>query len=197
MSLEAENFVWRLQGVKPNHKFVLLAIARHVGRRSSSASVTRHRLMLDTCMGRETLRRNILEMGNANLLTMESRASSTNSNTYTLIGFNGMTVKEATAIAEKLDASFELFWHEYPRKEKKKDAYRAWVKLRPNPDLAKKITGYVTQRASRDWTRDNLKYIPLATSFLNGERWNDEMPAQEKGGNDTVFDGRSYDPRWL
>jgi len=31
------------------------------------------------------------------------------------------------------------------------------------------------QKQSRDWTKDGGKYIPLATTWLNQERWDAEM----------------------
>ena len=34
-----------------------------------------------------------------------------------------------------------------------------------------------TRKKSKDWTYDNGKYIPHPTTYLNGERWNDQIEA--------------------
>lgn len=84
---------------------------------------------------------------------------------------------------EKLDyeTSFENFWAEYPRKTDKKKSREIWMKLKPSDELVKTIMLAIqSQRKSEGWTKDGGKYIPHPTTWLNGERWSDELGDQGK-----------------
>lgn len=77
------------------------------------------------------------------------------------------------------DTGFERFWTAYPRKEGRKDAERAWAKLSPSPELVETILAAVERRKTTEqWTKENGRYIPKPATYLNGERWTDEI-----GGN--------------
>lgn len=67
---------------------------------------------------------------------------------------------------------FELFWSQYPRKTAKKDARRAWEKLKPEQRVAamEALPNHVEVWADRD-----LIYVPYPATWLNGERWEDEL----------------------
>lgn len=95
---------------------------------------------------------------------------------------------------DDLDISFDRFWDAYPRKEDKANARKAWRKLKPTDALVDKIIANVSTRVSVvDWCpKTALKFIPLATTYLNGSRWNDEpIPNRAKpelrpvGGGDS------------
>lgn len=71
--------------------------------------------------------------------------------------------------------TFIQFWAEYPRKVAKPDAERAWLKLKPGPDLLGVIlSGLRRQRGSREWSSDGGKFIPHPATWINGRRWEDE-----------------------
>ncbi|MCK5318542.1 MAG: hypothetical protein KAJ55_11525 [Anaerolineales bacterium] len=72
---------------------------------------------------------------------------------------------------------FALFWAVYPRKVKKKAAFSAWEKIEGMaPELLQTILDSVSQHSySEEWTRDKGRYVPYPASFLNGERWTDEV----------------------
>lgn len=71
---------------------------------------------------------------------------------------------------------FELFWKLYPNKKGRKDALKVWNKLKPDAELQTTLmTALGQHRVSRDWTKDNGQFIPMAATWLNGERWNDEL----------------------
>jgi hypothetical protein len=79
---------------------------------------------------------------------------------------------------------FEEFWKAYPKKKAKEDARKAWNKLKPNEALGKEIIQAVTESAkSKDWLKENGKYIPYPATYLNGKRWEDER--NETNGQDT------------
>lgn len=69
---------------------------------------------------------------------------------------------------------FDNFWSAYPKKAGKKDAMKVWSKINPSQQIAEKIlVGLEKCKSSQQW-RDG--FIPNASTFLNGERWNDELP---------------------
>lgn len=76
----------------------------------------------------------------------------------------------------ELNARFELFWKEYPRKQSKVNALKAWIKIKPDDALTDRIIKAVKlQKQGDQWQRENGKFIPLATTWLNGARWEDEI----------------------
>lgn len=70
---------------------------------------------------------------------------------------------------------FDEFWSAYPKKKAKEAAKKAWIKLKPNETLGKEIIQAVTESAkTKDWIKENGKYIPYPATYLNGKRWEDE-----------------------
>lgn len=69
--------------------------------------------------------------------------------------------------------TFEDFWLLYPKREAKKDAAREWVRL-SRSDQLDAIVALVDWR--RVWSSRERAYIPHAATWLNGERWTDELP---------------------
>ena len=83
--------------------------------------------------------------------------------------------------------SFELFWNVYPRKTGKWKAYARWqevgkqqrigaieITTRGIIDIVKK------QKDANHLRMDDTKYIPLAETWLNQRRWEDEIDADTK-----------------
>lgn len=71
---------------------------------------------------------------------------------------------------------FEKFWKLYPRKVDKAKAEKAWNKLDMTPVLFTEIcTALAKQASSLDWLKSGGQYIPHATTWLNGRRWEDEV----------------------
>jgi phage replication O-like protein O len=79
-----------------------------------------------------------------------------------------------------LDSSnpaFEEFYKAYPKKKARRGAEKAWAKLNPSPELIKTIlTALEKQKQSEEWKKENGKYIPYPATWLNGRRWEDEIP---------------------
>ena len=89
------------------------------------------------------------------------------------------------------DALFDKAYALYPRHEKKKDARKAWGKIRPVPNesFVERIDKVVRNKFSSGiWTEGDTKHIPLFATFLNGERWEDEMINPQRG---TMVEQRS------
>jgi len=71
---------------------------------------------------------------------------------------------------------FEQFWKLYPNKASKKDARRAWEKLKPSAELQQTmLTALAQHRLSRPWLKDDGQYIPHGSRWINGEKWNDVL----------------------
>ncbi|MFT0867910.1 helix-turn-helix domain-containing protein [Pseudomonas sp. CAM1A] len=83
-------------------------------------------------------------------------------------------VKEPMPVCISDAAGFEQFWKLYPKKRSRKGALKAWNKLHPSADLQAVLLAALAKHCvSRDWTKAGGQYIPLASSWLNGELWHD------------------------
>lgn len=72
--------------------------------------------------------------------------------------------------------NFEKFWNAYPRRQAKKDAEKAWMKLEPDEELTSRIISAVNStKDSPEWKKEGGKFIPLPSTYLNGRRWEDEQ----------------------
>lgn len=73
-----------------------------------------------------------------------------------------------------VDNVFEKFWSVYPRKDAKVQAEKAFVKLAPDESVLDEIIAGVTRAlASEQWRKDDGKFIPYASTWLNQKRWQD------------------------
>jgi hypothetical protein len=77
---------------------------------------------------------------------------------------------------------FDEFWSLYPRKIAKATARKAWAKLSPEQQLmaAKAIDTHCQYWKAKE---TELEFIPHASTWLNGERYFDEIiiePRREK-----------------
>ena len=73
------------------------------------------------------------------------------------------------------EITFDDFWDIYPRRVAKAAARKAWAKI--NPKLHVEILESLL-KWRRVWlSRGELEFVPHASTWLNGERWEDELPA--------------------
>jgi uncharacterized protein YdaU (DUF1376 family) len=108
-------------------------------------------------------------------LANDSSSSSISSNTPIVPAGD---VYERTESRDKpqMDRFNAWFWEPYPKKVGKIAAWRAWKRLQPDSDLARKISAKVIEaRDSDQWKRDNGQYIPNPATWLNQGRWDDEL----------------------
>lgn len=73
---------------------------------------------------------------------------------------------------------FDQFWSAYPLKKSKKDARKAFAKVKAPLDTL--LAALERQKKTPDWTKDGGRYIPYASTWLNGERWEDEVKTGPK-----------------
>lgn len=73
---------------------------------------------------------------------------------------------------------FETWYSQYPKKKDRAKAEKKWEKMKVTPELlATMLSSLREQKVSEEWTKERGKYIPYATTYLNGRRWEDEVTA--------------------
>ena len=77
---------------------------------------------------------------------------------------------------------FLRFWDAYPKKVGKGAAAKSWNDKIENPDqtVHQILDALEWQKRSHDWTRDEGRYIPYPSTYLNQRRWEDEPPEVSK-----------------
>lgn len=81
--------------------------------------------------------------------------------------------KELNELQEK---QFDKFWQAYPKKVSKKQAQKSWKKINPSLELFEKILKALEiVKQTGQWNTDNGKFIPYPATWLNQERWTDEI----------------------
>ncbi len=74
-----------------------------------------------------------------------------------------------------VERRFDEFWAAYPKKVGKKAAWAAWKKVKPDAELFDKIMTAISKaKATEQWQRENGRFIPNPTTWLNQGRWDDE-----------------------
>lgn len=85
----------------------------------------------------------------------------------------GKERKESTRVTTR-EAEFDKFWAIYPRKDSKVQAEKAFAKLSPNEQLfAEILEGVGRAETSEQWRKDDGKFIPYASTWLNQRKWED------------------------
>ena len=71
---------------------------------------------------------------------------------------------------------FQKLWNEYPRGNKKREAFKAFQKLKcQNGDLEKIIAQVRRYRETPNWQKENGQYVPHLSTFLNQRIFEDEF----------------------
>lgn len=86
----------------------------------------------------------------------------------------------AAALAVTEPDLFDEFWANYPRKDNKAQARKAW------PKACKRLPAERLVKAAEYWAGlwnaagKDREHIPHASTWLNNDRWNDEPPARPR-----------------
>jgi hypothetical protein len=83
--------------------------------------------------------------------------------------------KTIMLISDERDTGFAAFWQAYPRKTNKKNAERAWRRLKQRD--REDATAALEEHKRILWTGKDQQFIPHAATWLNGRRWEDELPS--------------------
>jgi hypothetical protein len=91
---------------------------------------------------------------------------------------------------KEYNEKFEKFWTEYPNKVAKKKALDSFSRI--DPKLFDAImAGLAKWKLSAQWQKDGGQFIPHPTTWLNQERWNDEVKINKSNllrGDSTKYD---------
>ena len=87
------------------------------------------------------------------------------------ISCNGNSIIE---VLSKKEMWFESFWEIYPKHQDKKKAKQKFLKLCTDEKKYQEIMQGL-RNVLPVWAKKDTKYIPMPTTWLNGERWNDEV----------------------
>lgn len=79
---------------------------------------------------------------------------------------------------KKENPDFDAFWKAYPRKTAKKNAEQAWKKVSTPIDTI--LNAIERQKKLPQWTKDNGAFIPHPATWLNQERWNDQLEFKQE-----------------
>ncbi|MGY2183306.1 hypothetical protein [Pseudomonas agarici] len=109
---------------------------------------------------------------------------------------DSLSLSPAPVVMEDL---FPKFWKLYPRKVGKDKAEKAWAKLKVTRELFDLMaTALAKQVLTPDWIKEKGQYIPHPSTWLNGKRWEDEIPDiatnvhQFPASRHTGFENRDY-----
>lgn len=74
---------------------------------------------------------------------------------------------------------FNIFWEKYPKKLNKEKAHCAFMRIKPSEQLFEQIMNALEiHKRCKQW--QDKQYIPYASTWLNGKRWEDEIPLSEQ-----------------
>ena len=88
------------------------------------------------------------------------------------------------AKSDKSQDDFKRFWSNYPRNEKKVLDEKSWMKQNPDIDVVLKSLSLF--KVSDEWKKDNGKYIPHPSTWLNQRRWEDDVKPKRKSSYDNL-----------
>lgn len=73
-------------------------------------------------------------------------------------------------------AGFDEFWLAYPKKRAKPHALKVWRNRKCEAIAPQIIAAVRVWSGNPDWLKDSGQYIPHPATWLNAERWLDELP---------------------
>ena len=97
----------------------------------------------------------------------------------------------SASVSSSISDMFLSFWKEYPKKANKKNAEKAFIKIKPDQELFEKII------SALKWQRQawhDPKFTPHAATWLNGNRWEDEKESAPKATNERIRPNEELSP---
>lgn len=86
------------------------------------------------------------------------------------------TVSSKSSPSAGTSELFEKFYAAYPRKVGRPGAEKAFANCEPTPEiLARMLAAIAAQAEALDWTRERLQFVPHPATWLNDQRWKDEV----------------------
>ena len=85
----------------------------------------------------------------------------------------GLELVVDTDTGEIARPEFDDFWLLYPKRVARKDALKMWVRLSEGQKISALIALVEWRKV---WAAKDVQYVPNAATWINGERWDDELP---------------------
>jgi hypothetical protein len=79
---------------------------------------------------------------------------------------------------------FDDFWKAYPRKTNKGFAKKVFEKLKVDDAMLTKMIQAIHAQNKTVWKDKDQQYIPHPSTWLNGERWDDEIVVKPMSASD-------------
>jgi hypothetical protein len=94
------------------------------------------------------------------------------------------------------ERAFARWYETYPRHVGRKAAHKAWMTLNPDPALTETIMAG-TARYAGSVSDVELRFIAHPTTWLHGERWNDDLSNSNGNGHAKPLEVRDLGDGWL
>lgn len=86
---------------------------------------------------------------------------------------------EVSGVVE--ETPFDIFWKAYPRKTGKGDARKKFAKALTKTSFENIMAALGKVKASAQWKKDDGQFVPYPATWLNQERWDDEVGQSADG----------------
>jgi hypothetical protein len=188
-------------------KFVLVMLANHCNDHTRQCNPSQKLLAEECSMGLSTLKRHIASLEEAGYLETVNvfKDNIQRPNQYLLklssspnratpqpeSGYppspNRATEPEGKTRIEPVvqkNNFFEEFWKAYPRKTNKGFARKVFEKLKVDDAMLTKMIQAIHVQNKNVWKDKEQQYIPHPSTWLNGERWDDEVVVKPMSASD-------------
>ena len=89
-----------------------------------------------------------------------------------------------------------MFWDNYPRKESKPAARKAFEKIKPDYALTEQIVESVQKwKLSLQWRENGGQFIPYPASWLNQRKWEDDIPTVSQQKPQRILPAQDFQQR--
>lgn len=78
-----------------------------------------------------------------------------------------------------VEAPFDTFWREYPKKKSKGQARTAFDKALKKTDFDTIMTALRALKETKQWKKNDGEFVPYPATWLNAEGWEDEVKSAD------------------
>ena len=208
------------KGLKPAAKIVLYWLADHHNGETGMCFPSLKTLAKECEMDVATVKRHLVNLEQSGLIERNRRQRENGSQTSTQYSLHlaeplaqnapPPSAKCATPLAQKhtplnlgnnnlgnepskINDHFEDFWAAYPRKVAKGNARKAFAAAMKKATIEEISAGLNKQLAAL--SKKERQYIPHASTWLNGERWNDEPTDNDEPKRHATIDAIAFAAR--
>jgi DNA-binding transcriptional regulator YhcF (GntR family) len=208
MSFEAMAWAVKQKTANAGQKLVLLLLANHANGVTGQCNPS-HRRLAESCeMGASTLRKHIAELEkhgfliivpkfvdgvqlpnqyNLNLDGCSNQADGMLNTSIGVCSNRAPNKQEDKTVIKPVDQKnnyFDEFWKAYPRKTNKGFARKVFEKLKVDDAMLTKMLQAIYVQNKNVWKDKDQQYIPHPSTWLNGERWDDEVVVKPMSASD-------------